>query len=178
MYNEYFLIGYITKTRGLKGELQLFFQFDAAEFDAELLEFDVMFIEISKKLVPFFVSSYQLLANRTGYFFLEDIDHIDKANELVGKQVFLPNDKKPHRDPDDFQITDLKGFRVFDEKHGDLGEITEIKEFPQQYIATVTYRAKEIMFPLIENFIIDIDRGSKTLKIELPDGLVEIYLQT
>ncbi len=50
---ETFYIGYITKTKGLKGELQLYFEYDAPE----LLDLDVVFAEINGKMVPFFVSS-------------------------------------------------------------------------------------------------------------------------
>ena len=171
-YNGYFLIGYVTKTRGLKGEFQLFFEFE----DPDLLELDVIFIELSGKLVPFFVSSYQLLSNQTGYFFLEDIDHIDKVQELLRKNVYLPDDKKLERDSDDFLFTDLKGFIAFDEKQGELGEIIEIREFPQQFVASVVYQSVEILFPLNDDFIVEIDEEKKTLRMNLPDGLLDVYL--
>lgn len=51
-----FYIGYITKTRGLKGEVQLFFEFE----DYMDLEFDVLFVEVNKKLVPYFVDTIKL----------------------------------------------------------------------------------------------------------------------
>lgn len=172
-HKDSFEIGYITKTRGLKGEVQLFFQYE----DPEDLELDVVFIELHNKLVPFFVSSYQLLSNNTGYFFFEDVDHIDKAVELVKKTVFLPNTKKPERDPEEFLITDLKGFVVHEKGYGELGEILEINEFPQQFIAYVNYQSTEIMFPLNDDFILEIDREAKILKIELPEGLLDVYLK-
>jgi 16S rRNA processing protein RimM len=173
-HKDSFNIGYITKTRGLKGEVQLFFLYE----NPEELELDVVFLEIYDKLVPFFVSSYQLLSNNTGYFFFEDIDHIDKAIEIVKKNVFLPNTKKPDRDPDEFLITDLKGFTVHEKAYGELGEILEVNEFPQQFIATVSYQSKEIMFPLNDNFIIEIDKEAKVLRVDLPEGLLDIYLES
>lgn len=172
-HQDSFAIGYITKTRGLKGEVQIFFQYD----EPDQLEFDVVFIELYEKLVPFFVSSYQLLSNSTGYFYFEDVDHIDKATELLKKNVFLPNAKKPERDPDDFLITDLKGFMVHDKVYGELGEILEINEFPQQFIATVNYQSIDIMFPLNDDFIIEIDQEGKIVEMELPEGLLDVYLK-
>lgn len=171
-HQDSFEIGYVTKTRGLKGEVQIFFQYE----DVEDIDFDFIFIEIDAKLVPFFITSYQLLGNGAGYFLLEDITHIDKAAELVKKKVFLPNEHKPVRDPDDFRITDLKGFMVHEKTQGDLGEILQVNEFPQQYIATILYQSKEVLFPLNDDFIIEIDREAKSLIIELPEGLLEVYL--
>jgi len=169
--NDCFYVGYITKTRGLKGEIQIYFEFH----DYEALEIDVLFLEIDKKLVPFFVNSFKLQGNKTGYFFLEDVDHIDKAKALVRKSIYMPNDKMPERNPDEFYISDLKGYVVHDQVHGALGEIIEIKEFPQQDIAVVQYKFRELLFPLNDDFIVEIDEENGTLKVNLPEGLVDLY---
>lgn len=166
-----FYIGYITKTKGLKGEVQVYFEFK----DFEELEFDSVLLEISGKLIPFFISSYKLQSNSTGYFFFEDIDSIEKAEKLIRKKIYLPNSKKPERDDDEFYYTDLAGFSVHDEKLGELGEITEVYEYPQQFIAVVPYKFREIMFPLNEDIILAIDEEEGILEVRLPEGLVDIY---
>lgn len=167
-----FYIGYISKTRGLKGELQLFFEFD----DYKALDFDVLFLEIDRKLVPFFVESCKVQPNKTAFLFLEDVGHIDQSQPLVHKKAYLPNDKMPVRDPDDFRITDLKGYAVRDLTHGALGTISEIHEYPQQHIAVVPHRDTELMFPLNEDLITAIDRDEKTIEVDLPEGLLDVYL--
>jgi len=172
-HEEAFYIGYITKTKGLKGEVQLYFEYDAPE----LLEMDVLFADINGKMVPFFVSSYKLQTNSTGNFFFDDVDHIDKAQALVRKKIYLPLDKMPDRDDEDFHYTDLKGFIVTDETHGELGEIIEVNEYPQQFVATVHYKFTDIMFPLNEDIITDIDEDEGLLRVNLPDGLLDIYIQ-
>lgn len=166
-----FYIGYITKTKGLKGEVQVYFEFN--EFDD--LELDSVFLEINNKLVPFFTSSYKLQANKTGYFYFEDIDTIEKAEKLVRKKIYLPNSKKPERDEEDFFYTDLKGYLVHDKNHGELGEVVEVHEYPQQFIAVVPYKFTEIMFPLNDEIIEEIDEENGILKVNLPDGLIEVY---
>ncbi|MBE8713153.1 ribosome maturation factor RimM [Sphingobacterium hungaricum] len=168
-----FYIGYITKTRGLKGELQLFFEFE----DYLDLEFDILFLEINKKLVPFFVDSIKVQQNSTAYLNLEDVDHIDKAQPLLRKKVYLSLDKMPERHPDDFRWTDLVGFLVIDEEHGELGDITNVQELPQQTMATVDFDGKELMFPLNEDLILGIDAKEKIIEVDLPEGLVDLYLE-
>lgn len=169
--NDCFYIGYITKTKGLKGEIQIYFDFA----DYEDLDIDVLFLEINGKLVPYFVSSYKLQSNSTGYFFLEDIDVIEKAEKILKKKVYLPNTQKPEREEDEFYYTDLKGFIVKDEAKGELGEIIEVLEYPQQFIAVVPYRQTEVMFPLNDDIIIAIDEENGLLEVKLPDGLIDIY---
>ena len=98
-----FYVGYITKTKGLKGEVQVFFEYP----DPQDLDLDTIFLEMNGKLVPYFVSECAFQPNQTANIYLEDVDVIEKAEKLVRKKVYLPNAKKPQRDPDEFLITDL-----------------------------------------------------------------------
>jgi 16S rRNA processing protein RimM len=68
------------------------------------------------------------------------------------------------------------GFIAVDENEGELGEISAINEFPQQLIATVTYKDCEVLFPLNEEIIKGIDVVKNLVFIDLPDGLLDIYL--
>lgn len=169
---EAFYIGYITKTKGLKGEVQLFFEFD----DYEKLDLDVLFADMNGKMVPFFVESHKLYPNSTGLFYFDDVDHIDKAQALVKKKIYMPLTKMPERGENDFTYNDLEGFMVTDETQGELGKIIAVNEYPQQFVATVLYKEKEILFPLNEDMIVEIDEEEKTLLVDLPEGLLDIYL--
>ena len=169
---EAFYIGYITKTKGLKGEVQLFFEFD----DYEKLDLDVLFADMNGKMVPFFVESHKLYPNSTGLFYFDDVDHIDKAQALVKKKIYMPLTKMPERGEDDFTYNDLEGFMVTDETQGELGKIIAVNEYPQQFVATILYKEKEILFPLNEDMILEIDEEEKTLLVDLPEGLLDIYL--
>lgn len=170
--DECVYIGYISRTRGLKGEVQLFFEYP----NYQELELDVLFLEFDGKLVPYFVDTYKMHNNSTAYMFFDDINHIDKATPLLRKQAYLQKDKLPVRDEDDFSILDLEGFFVIDEKHGDLGVIEAIHEYPQQFVAALTVNEKEILFPLNEDMISFIDVEEKSITVALPEGLIDLYL--
>lgn len=169
--NDHFYIGYISKARGLKGELQLFFEFD----DYVELELDTVFIGMDGKLVPYFVERVKILPNRTAYVFFDDVDHIDKAQPLLRKQVFLPNSKLPERHPDDFRLTDLKGYTVVDKTYGTLGEIAEVHQYPQQHVAAVMHKGNELLFPLADEWMLSVDKERSVLEVDLPEGLIDIY---
>jgi len=168
---DFFYIGYITKTHGLKGVVQLFFAFE----DYQELDFDVVFLETDKKMVPYFVEELKILPNGTARLALENVDQVDKAQPLLRKKAYLPKDKLPLRDPDAFRYADLVGYRAIDKKEGELGRITNVRQMPQQYIATVDLGGSELLFPLNEDFIIGIDSEEKTIAVDLPDGLVDLY---
>jgi 16S rRNA processing protein RimM len=170
---ECFEIGYITKTRGLKGEVQVSFTYP----EPEKLKINSVFVEVNSKLVPFFVSAYKIPMPQIGYFSFEDIDHIDKAQNITKKKIYLPNRLKPKKKKEEFSFTDLQGFIATDEHEGLLGEIIEVKEFPQQFIATIIYEEKEVLIPLNEAFILEIDIPNKKIDFDLPEGLLDLYLE-
>ncbi len=167
-----FRIGSVLKTKGLKGEMQLYVDFDGLE----AVNFNALFIEIGGKLAPFFVESIKYQQKNAAYLYLEDVDTIEKAAPLVKKDIYLPNKLKPKKKKSDFTLKDLKGFTAIDENEGELGEITAIHEYPQQLIAAVTYKNCEVLFPLNEEIIKGIDVVSEIVTIDLPEGLLEIYL--
>lgn len=167
-----FYIGYITKTKGLKGEVQVFFEYP----EPEDLDLETLFLEFNGKLVPYFTTEIALQANQTANIYLEDVDVIEKAQTLVRKKIYLPNTKKPERAPGEFLISDLKGFLVVDANQGELGEIKEVHEYPQQFVASVMYKEREILFPLSDDLITEINQNKNTLHVNLPEGLVDLYL--
>ena len=170
---DHFKIGTILKTKGLKGELQMYIAFE----NLELIDFNAIFIDMAGKLVPYFVESVKYHQNNTAYLFLEDLDTIEKASKLVKKDVYLPNKLKPKKKKGDFTLMDLLGFTAIDENEGELGEITHIQELPQQFIATVHYKDCEVLFPLNEEIIKGIDVVKEIVLVDLPEGLLDIYLE-
>jgi 16S rRNA processing protein RimM len=170
---DYFRIGTVTKTRGLKGELQVYVDFDGLAD----INFTALFFDVAGKLVPYFVSSIKYPLANTAYLQLEEVNHIDKAALLVKKDLYLPNKLKPVKDESEFTLIDLKGFIAIDETHGELGEITDILEYPQQMIASVHYKNREVLFPLTTDFIRGIDVEGGEVYIDLPEGLLDVYLE-
>ena len=167
-----FRIGSLLKTRGLKGEFQLYVDFDGLAD----IKFDAVFIEVGGKLVPYFVKSVKYPQKNVGYLNLEDVDAIEKAAVLVKKDVYLPNALKPEVGEEEFTLMDLEGFIAIDETHGELGEILEVMEYPQQIIASIKYNGHEVLFPLNETIIKGIDMEGGEVYVELPDGLLDVYL--
>lgn len=170
---DYFRIGSILKTKGLKGELHIYVDFDGLEN----IKFTTIFIEITGKRVPYFVTSIKYLQKNAAYLVLEDVDTIEKASLLVKKNIYLPIKLKPKKKKSEFTLMDLLGFTAVDEDEGELGEITDVHEYPKQFIATVTYKNCEVLFPLNEEIIKGIDVVKGIVLVNLPDGLLDIYLE-
>ena len=169
---DHFRIGSVLKTKGLKGEMQLYIDFDGLD----AIKFNALFIEIGGKLAPYFIASIKYNQKNSAYLYLEDVDTVEKASLLVKKDIYLPNKLKPKKKKEEFTLKDLIDFTVVDENEGELGVITAIHEYPQQLIAAVTYKGCEVLFPLNEEIIKGIDVVKEIVLVDLPEGLLEIYL--
>jgi len=167
-----FRIGSILKPKGLKGELHIYVDFDGVEN----IKFNTVFVETAGKLVPYFVESIKYLQKNAAYLFLEDVNTIEKAATLAKKDIYLPNKRKPKKKEAEFTLFDLVGFTAIDDYEGELGKITDVQEYPQQILATVTYKNCEVLFPLNEEIIKGIDVVKEIVRVDLPEGLLDIYL--
>jgi len=63
---------------------------------------------------------------------------------------------------------------VQDKTHGVLGEIKEIIEYPQQEMAAIIIKEKEVLIPLNEQLILEIDEEKKLISMDLPEGLLNL----
>ncbi|MFS2188673.1 16S rRNA processing protein RimM, partial [Mucilaginibacter sp. Mucisp84] len=111
---EHFRIGSVLKTKGLKGELQIYVDFDGIE----AIKFNAVFIDIAGKMIPYFVSSIKYLQKNNAYLNLEDVDTIEKASTLVKRDIYLPAKLKPKKKKNEFTLNDVEGFIAIDETHG------------------------------------------------------------
>ncbi|PTQ99840.1 16S rRNA processing protein RimM [Mucilaginibacter yixingensis] len=172
-FDKHFKIASVGKTKGLKGEMVLYVAIDGLED----IKFNAVFIDIAGKLVPYFVSTFKPAPKNTAYLVLEDVDTVEKASALLKKDIYLPEKLKPKKKKEEFTLKDLKGFIAIDERHGELGEISDVIEYPQQTIASLHYQNREVLFPLNPQFIKGIDVEGGEIYVDLPDGLIDLYLE-
>jgi 16S rRNA processing protein RimM len=68
------------------------------------------------------------------------------------------------------------GYSVIDEYKGDIGKIATVLEFPHQQIFSIMKNRTEILIPIIDEFIVEVDKKNKTIRVKAPDGLIDLYL--
>jgi 16S rRNA processing protein RimM len=166
-----FQIGFISKTHGLKGEVVMQILQNAA---VPFTELDVIYAQQNGNLVPFFVKSVSANASQV-IFALEEIDTIQKAGGLKNNKIFLPETLKS-AESKGFLISDLIDYTLMDKNLGEIGLITEVFEIPNNPLIQVFYQSKEALIPVNDAFIVNFDKRKKILTMNLPDGLLDIYL--
>jgi 16S rRNA processing protein RimM len=170
--NECFNLGYISKTVGNKGELLLILDVDDVKRYGKL---ESVFVEINKELVPFFITHLELRGNGAKVQF-DGINNTERAEELTRSSLYLPMSFLPPLKGKKFYYHEVLGFKAHDKTYGDIGIIENILDYPTQALFQIKKGETEILVPVKEEFIICIDRITKTVSLNAPEGLIDIYL--
>ncbi len=168
--NSCFELGHVIKVHGVKGEVLVFLDADQPERYEDL---GSLFLEIDGKLVPYFIRKIKLQGNDAIVSF-EDVQGIEQARKLVSCRLFLPLKFLPDLGDRQFYLHEIVGYRVIDEKAGQLGKIKSIYDANGNRLIGVDYKGKEILIPLNDDFIIRTDKVNKELLMNLPEGLLDI----
>lgn len=166
-------LGYIVRTHGVKGQVVAFFDVDYPE-DYEELE--SVFLHINGKLVPFFIDALDLQPDGRIILKFEDVNSIAEAEKLKSVALYLPLNSLPELDEDQFYFHEVIGYTVVDETLGELGIIKEIYEMPFQDLMGMEYKGAEVLIPVQDDLILRADKVNLKLYVNLPEGLVDIYI--
>lgn len=168
-----FHLGYVAKLHGFKGEVSLFFDVTNPEDYAGL---DAVFIDINDQLTPFFVESIKLKNKGFAAVRFEGVDSEDSARRILRKNIYLPDQILPELEGVHFYDHEVVGFKVMDEKYGDIGVLEQVIDFKVNPLLQIAKDDKEILIPFREGVVTKVDRKNKTLHIVSPEGLVDLYL--
>ncbi len=170
---DYIPIGFTKKTHGLNGALKVAIE---AHFLDDLADCSVVFLRIDGRPIPFFIEDIDykgaLLLK------LEDVDNPEAAKALSGTEISLrrseisSNLRAPASAPTSYHT--YLGYSLIGSNEQAIGPIKAIEQFPQQVMAIVERKGKEILIPLNDKFILQVDEQQQRITVELPDGLLEL----
>jgi 16S rRNA processing protein RimM len=170
---ECFYLGKIAKKFSFKGEVLIYLDTDEPELYENL---ESMFVECGKHLVPFFIENSSLHKNDFLRVRFEDVKNEEEADAVLGNHVYLPLKMLPKLSGNKFYFHEVIGFEVEDKRLGIVGEIQSINDSSAQPLFEVLNNGVEILIPMIDHFLVKIDRENRKVVMDLPEGLIEMYL--
>ncbi|MGI9525811.1 MAG: ribosome maturation factor RimM [Weeksellaceae bacterium] len=165
-----YYLGTITKAHGYKGELNVHLDTDQPEFYKNL---ESVFIEKNGLLVPFFLTKAQLHKKNHLRIILEDFDD---PTVLIGRDIYLPLSTLPPLEGNKFYYHEVVGYKMVDGEGQEIGDISFVRDTTSQNLFEVlTPSDKTILVPVIDEWIVKVDRENHKIHMNLPEGLVEIF---
>ena len=168
-----FYLGKIVKKYSFKGELLVKLDTDDPSIYTKM---ESVFIDKNKSLIPFFIERSSLHKSTLLRVKFEDIDSEEDADKLLKSELYLPLEFLPQLTGNKFYYHEIFGFEAEDLSFGLIGIIKGVNDTTNQAILEIDRNGSEILIPLIDDFIKSVDREQKKIILEVPEGLIDIYL--
>ena len=168
-----FYLGKIVKKYSFKGELLVKLDTDDPKVYTRM---ESVFVEKGKNLIPFFIARSSLHKSLLLRVKFEDVDSDEDADLLLGSKLFLPLELLPKLSGNQFYYHEIIGFTVEDSSFGKVGIVTGVNDSTAQALFEIDRNGTEILIPLIDSFIKNVDKKNKVIQLDVPKGLIEIYL--
>ncbi len=169
---EYFKIGKLVAVHGLNGELLLKHGLGKK---TSLKGLQAIYTEEKKNsFLPWFIETTKIKNEAEVFLKLEGINTREAARPFTQKEIWVPET--------DFKKfaaktapASLLGYMII-HLNEPLGEILELIEQPHQLLCRLEIKGKEVLIPLHEESLQKVNHKKKEVLVDLPDGLLEIYL--
>ncbi|EZH71671.1 ribosome maturation factor RimM [Aquimarina atlantica] len=170
---ECFYLGKIVSKFSFKGEVLVKLDTDEPESYTKM---ESVFVNYNNNLVPFFIERCSLHKSDLLRIKFEDVDSEEDADDLMKAELYLPLTLLPKLEGNQFYYHEIIGFTIVDTGFGEVGIIKAINDTTAQALFEVDRNGVEILIPMNDEFIDEIDRKSKTITVHTPEGLIDLYL--
>lgn len=169
-----FYLGKIVKKYSFKGEVLAKLDTDEPGLYENL---DAIFVQHRNTLIPFFIEQSQLHKSDLLRIKFEDVDTEEDADSLIKSELYLPLALLPKLEGNKFYFHEVIGFTISDVNFGVVGTITAINDSTAQALFEVDRDGLEILIPMNDEFIKEVNRVTKTILVDTPTGLIDLYLE-
>lgn len=103
------------------------------------------------------------------------IEDCPEPERMIGRQVFLPLSTLPALEGNKFYYHEIIGFDVIVDGEK-IGTAKEVRDTTAQDLLVVqTNDGKEILIPLIDEWLQEVNRAEKSISFNLPEGFLAVF---
>ncbi|MEC4117592.1 ribosome maturation factor RimM [Myroides phaeus] len=168
-----FYLGKIAKKFSFKGEVLAYLDTDEPELYQNL---ESVFVDFDGQLIPFFIQEASLHKSDFLRVKFEDCNSEEDADRLINSELYLPLSMLPKLEGNKFYYHEITGFDVEDTKLGNVGKLIRVNDSNYQALFEIDHFGTQVLVPMIDQFIELVDRENKKLVLNIPDGLLDLYL--
>ena len=167
---QYLRVGVITNSHGIKGEVKVFPTTD------DIKRFDYLeeaVIDTGKEYINVNVTGVKYFKNMVILKF-KQYDNINDILKFKGLDLLVSRENVIPLGEDEHFIVDLIGCNVVDEEKNYIGELVDVMETGANGVYVVkTPEGREVLFPVIEQCVLNKDIKNKTITVHVMKGLMD-----
>ena len=166
---EYFEIGQIVNTSGLKGEIKI------KPFTDDIKKFNnlkTIYVSIKKELKEFEIEHVRFSKNMV-FLKLKGIDTIEEAENYRNLYLKIKRDKDEKLEEGVYYVVDLIGCTVYTDDNQELGKLEDVFSTGSNDVYVVKDEmGKQVLLPAIKEVIKQVDIDNKKIIVHLLEGLI------
>lgn len=157
MNKDLILIGKVTGTFGIRGELKIYSESDFVDY--RFRKGAIIIIGNSEhKVSSFRVHKGNVLIT------IDECDNINLVLDKVGMDVYADSNDVPPLNEDEYYIDDLIGLKVYNQHDEELGCVSDVVEIPSGYLLEIkSDKQKKFLVPFVDEYIIDVTDEAITI---------------
>ena len=164
---EYFEIGQISNTHGLKGEMKVR---PFTEKNEDYAKLENILVDFNRTLKEYTVESVRYQKDVV-LMKLKGVDDIEEAEKLKGHYIKIPRDSAKKINEDEYFIADLLGCEVYQDETL-LGVLDDVFTAGGSDVYVVKRKGKQdLLLPAISSVIKKVDVVNQKVFVEVPRGL-------
>jgi len=167
---ELYLIGTITKSRGVKGEVRVL---PLTDFIKRFYDLSDVFVGRSSECVERYHIEHVRIKGKDVTLKFFGIDNRSAADALAHRGIYITEEKLIKLPEDTYYIHDIIGLSVFNEQSQHLGEIVDVMVLPANDVYVMRMGKREVLLPAVKSVVKEVSVKERKMIIHVIDGLVE-----
>ncbi|MBD0380382.1 ribosome maturation factor RimM [Paenibacillus sedimenti] len=171
MSEKLFTIGKIVNTHGVRGELKIVSETDFPERFEKGSE--LVIVDPQNKQTPVTVQASRLHKNMYIVQFAQ-FANINEVEKFKGSLLKVEGKYQQALEEGEYYYHEIIGCKVVTEEGEELGEVTEVLTPGANDVWVVSLpKGKQLLLPVIDDVVLNVDVVNKTIRIHLMEGLLE-----
>ncbi len=165
------LIGKITGTHGIKGQLRVV---PYSGDSGSILSQRSLILKGSKGESDVYKIANSSIHGKKVLIALETYDGINEVEHLVGREIYVNREQLPELPEDEYYWCDLIGLKVITTRGERLGELRDIFSAGNNDVYMVKDGDREYLIPAVEDIVTDINLTEGIMTVDPPEGLLDL----
>mgnify|MGYP000533092087 FL=1 len=166
---DFFRVGVIANTHGIRGEVKIFPTTD------DVKRFDYLkeaYIDAGKEKIKVEVSNVRYFKNLVIVKF-KGIDNINDIERYKGKDLLVTRENALPLEEGEYYLADIIGANVYTEDGNLFGSLEDVIETGANLVYSVQHEGKEVLLPVIDDCVKEVNVEEKKVIVHIMKGLLD-----
>ena len=167
---EYFKIGKIVTTRGLKGEIKVYSHTDEIE---RFLELEYFYIGKDRE-TKYYIQKASIIADNMAVIKIKDYDTVESVQKFISKFMFVDRENSYELYDDEMFIVDMIGMEVRTDEGEVIGKLADVLQYTANDVYVVkNHEGKEFLIPATYEIVPEINQEENYMVVKPIPGLLD-----